>query len=117
MAVRTRDEIITSFREYAGDRTDDVTISFIEDVTDTLNSLSDGEDWKRKYEENDSMWRRRYIDRFENGNQIKKDIAEDEISKSEENAETAETDMPDNGYTDDYTSEYKKEIEESVFNG
>ena len=52
-----------------GDSTDDETISFLEDVSDTLTDLEkrangDGEDWKTKYEENDKNWRERYTNRF-----------------------------------------------------
>ena len=35
-------------------------------MSDTLASLSNAEDWKKKYEENDAEWRKRYQDRFFN---------------------------------------------------
>lgn len=67
--VRSKDEILEIIKSRVGDRADDETISFIEDVTDTLNDYetktsNDGEDWKAKYEENDKAWRQKYIDRF-----------------------------------------------------
>ena len=69
MAVKTREEIITEVRDRFGEQTDDETITFIEDITDTLSDLEtkakgDGTDWKTKYEENDAEWRKRYTERF-----------------------------------------------------
>lgn len=69
MAVRTREEILESIRTRVGEATDDETIAFIEDVTDTLTDLetkanADGEDWEKKYRENDESWRKKYTERF-----------------------------------------------------
>ena len=69
MAVRTREEILESIRTRVGEATDDDTIAFIEDVTDTLADLEskangDGEDWEKKYRENDESWRKKYTERF-----------------------------------------------------
>ena len=72
MAVRTKDELLEIIRGRIGDDTSDETISFIEDITDTLSDYeekatnSDTEDWKTKYEENDKMWREKYRERFFN---------------------------------------------------
>lgn len=69
MAVRTREEILESIRTRVGEATDDDTISFVEDVIDTLTDLEtkangDGEDWEKKYRENDESWRKKYTERF-----------------------------------------------------
>lgn len=69
MAVRTREEILESIRTRVGEATDDDTISFIEDVTDTFTDLEtkangDGTDWEKKYRENDESWRKKYTERF-----------------------------------------------------
>lgn len=69
MAVKTREEILESFKTRLGENPDDDSISFLEDVTDTLNDLEkrangDGTDWKSKYEENDANWRKKYTERF-----------------------------------------------------
>ena len=74
MAVRTREEIITQVRARIGEQTDDETIAFLEDITDTLSDLEtkangDGIDWKAKYEENDSEWRKKYTERFYSSDQ------------------------------------------------
>ena len=69
MAVKTREEILEAVRARVGEQTDDETISFLEDVSDTFTDLENkanyaGEDWKTKYEENDREWRRKYTERF-----------------------------------------------------
>lgn len=69
MAVKTREEILESFKARLGENPDDDAISFLEDVTDTLDDFEkkangDGTDWKSKYEENDASWRKKYSERF-----------------------------------------------------
>lgn len=61
MAKRNREELIADFTAYAGERNDDETLTFMENLSD---SFPDGEDWKAKYEENDRAWRERYRSRF-----------------------------------------------------
>lgn len=67
MAVRSKEELIAAIKEYAGDDTSDSMIAIIEDVSDTMDSYTDVEDWKTKYEENDRAWRERYTSRFTDG--------------------------------------------------
>lgn len=64
MAIRSKEELITKIKEYAGEDTGDAVIEIIEDVSDTMDSFSGSEDWKAKYEENDKMWREKYTARF-----------------------------------------------------
>ena len=69
MAVKTREEILESLKTRLGENPDDESISFLEDVTDTLDNFKkrangDGTDWKSKYEENDVNWRKKYTERF-----------------------------------------------------
>lgn len=69
MPVRTREEILETIRTRVGDQTDDGTISFLEDVTDTLTDLEtrangDGENWEQRYKDNDAEWRKKYKERF-----------------------------------------------------
>lgn len=63
MAKLTKDELIEKVKKYVGDRTDDETIEIIEDISDSIDS-SDADEWKQKYDENDKMWRDKYISRF-----------------------------------------------------
>lgn len=69
MAVKTREEILEELKNRIGEQTDVETITFLEDITDTLSDLEtkakgDGTDWKTKYEENDTEWRKKYTERF-----------------------------------------------------
>lgn len=69
MSVKTREEILESLKTRLGENPDDESISFLEDLTDTLDDFEkrangDGTDWKSKYEENDANWRKKYTERF-----------------------------------------------------
>ena len=81
MAVKTIDEIMTKLRERIGEDDSDEVIEFIEDISDTLESFSNVEDWKTKYEENDKKWREKYRDRFFTS---KEEVEEDDIEDQEE---------------------------------
>ena len=63
MAKLSKDELIEKVRKYVGDRKDDETIEIIEDISDSIDS-SDADEWRQKFEENDKMWRDKYISRF-----------------------------------------------------
>ena len=68
MAVRTKEEIMQMIRERIGEKADDETLTFVEDISDTLEDLTgraaSSIDWEEKYNENDADWRRRYKERF-----------------------------------------------------
>ena len=81
MAVKTIDEIMAKLRERIGKDDSDEVIEFIEDISDTLESFSNAEDWKTKYEENDKKWREKYRDRFFTS---KEEVEEDDIEEPEE---------------------------------
>lgn len=81
MAVKTVDEIMAKVREIIGEDDSDEAIGFIEDISDTLESFSNAEDWKTKYEENDKKWREKYRDRFFTS---KEEVEEDDIEEPEE---------------------------------
>lgn len=63
MAKLSKDELIEKIKKYVGDRTDDETIEIIEDISDSIDSY-DADEWRQKFEENDKMWRDKYISRF-----------------------------------------------------
>ena len=68
MAVRTKEELMEDIKAYIGDDTSDVAITLIENVNDTISAnTNDGEDWKKKFEDNDREWRQKYKDRFFSG--------------------------------------------------
>lgn len=83
--VLTRDEFFEAINKRVGENTDDESLKFIEDMTDTYNSLEtdrNSDDWERKYNVLDAEWRERYRKRFFDGKEEiiedqKKDIVED----------------------------------------
>ena len=54
-------------KKFVGDRTDDEALNLIEDVKDSMEVGTDGEDWKAKYDELDKTWREKYKARFFEG--------------------------------------------------
>ena len=69
MAIKTKEELLTAIRDRFADDSSDETISFIEDVSDTITDLEtkaagDGVDWKAKATEIDNAWREKYKARF-----------------------------------------------------
>lgn len=64
MSKMTVDEILGKIRDLIGDKlTTDEGIELVEAITDTM-ATEGGEDWERKYRENDAAWRKRYSERF-----------------------------------------------------
>jgi hypothetical protein len=83
MAKLSKDELIEKVKTYVGDRTDDETIEIIEDISDSIDS-SDADEWKKKYEENDKMWRDKYISRFfEKNDQENEDTTNEDDDEKE----------------------------------
>lgn len=84
MAKLSKDELIEKVKKYVGDRTDDETIEIIEDISDSIES-SDADEWKKKYEDNDKMWRDKYISRFfeKNDEEIEDPTNEDDDDEKE----------------------------------
>lgn len=68
MAVKTIEELMESVRNRLGDDQSDEALALLEDISDTYGDMqsrtSGGEDWKKKYEDNDAEWRQKYRDRF-----------------------------------------------------
>ena len=86
MAILSKDELIEKVKKYVGDRTDDETIEIIEDISDSIDS-SDADKWKQKFEENDKMWRDKYISRFLEKKEDERDtLAEHEDEEKEYNS-------------------------------
>lgn len=83
MAVRKKEELIETIRSIVGDS--DEAITLIEDVNDTLDASSDDE-WKKRYEENDKMWREKYISRFTETKDEEEDLEDDGEVKKEKTA-------------------------------
>lgn len=68
MAILSRDDFFKAINARIGEDNSDDAIKFIEDITDTYNALDNknasGEDWEKRYNENDKMWREKYRVRF-----------------------------------------------------
>lgn len=62
--IVTTEQLLQQITDILGDRTDDESLSLLENASDTLNQYADTENWKQKYEDNDKEWRERYKKRF-----------------------------------------------------
>lgn len=72
MAVLSKEDFLKAVQTRIGEDTSDEAMKFIEDMTDTFDSLTkagagDGEDWEAKYNELDKSWREKYKARFFEG--------------------------------------------------
>lgn len=81
MAIKTKDEILASIKEKFADDSSDETISFLEDISDTISDYEakangDGTDWKAEAKRIDAEWREKYKARFFSGS--KEDEPDDE---------------------------------------
>ena len=83
MAIVTKEDFIRRMNEKLGEDNSDEVLALIEDFSDTYDSLNvtDTEDWKTKYEENDKAWREKYRNRFMNTDEQKE--FEEEIKKED----------------------------------
>lgn len=99
MAVKTKAEILESIRKRVGDSTDDETLEFLEDVTDTLSDLetraSDSTDWKGKYDELDKSWREKYRERFFSSDPKEEKTEDDEFEEKEDKEKKTYEDLFD----------------------
>lgn len=72
-----------------GDSSSDEAISFLEDMQDTYGDLkkriedAQGTDWKKRYEENDALWRAKYKHRFYSGAQGNPDEMETDDAETQ----------------------------------
>lgn len=60
----TKEEYLGVIKDYTGENTDDKTLNFIEKMSGAFDEIVPAEDWKAKYEENDTAWRKKYKDAF-----------------------------------------------------
>lgn len=88
MAIKTIDELRDEVSGYAGERTDDLTVSLLEDVSDTLESLRDAEiriaEAEKKAAQIDDEWRRKYVERFKGGEERKEEPEPEEKNETPE---------------------------------
>ena len=71
MAKITKEEYLTKLNAFIGEETSEETLALLEDIADSWpekETADDGaEEWKKKYEELDETWKKRYRDRFFDG--------------------------------------------------
>ena len=68
MARRKRQELIDSFSAIMGENRSDESISFLEDLSDSVNDdlQTEYDSLKASYDKLDGEWRERYVSRFKN---------------------------------------------------
>lgn len=93
MAVKTKADILDSLKTLIGDKTDDDSLNFIGDVSDTLddfeNKTKSNTDWEQKYKENDESWRKKYKERFfSSGNNSNNDGNQNDDDGQDDEPET-----------------------------
>lgn len=90
MSVVSKESLLDRIRDMTASENaeSDESISLLEDLSDTFEDLSSqvlqAGDYKKKYEENDAEWRKRYRDRFFSAVEettIKEDEKDDEVEK------------------------------------
>lgn len=94
MAVLTREQFMEKLNTITDGKTDDDTLTMIQDFSDTFKSLEDKEDveavrgdYEEKLKTLDETWRNKYRDAFFNGTEEKKDEIEEVEEKEEEKEE------------------------------
>ena len=92
--VKGEYEIMEEIRAYIGDRSDDQTISLIENISDTIDDYAAHGDYDEKLMAVEAEWRRKYIDRFMNGGENKNEV-EVEKTKDEEKDKSEEIKIED----------------------
>lgn len=104
MAIRNKEFLLETIKKYTGEDTSDEVLQLIEDFTDTINDMETkaDTDWKRKYDENDKMWRDKYKARFFS--------SDDEMEQSEKESE----DTTGGHITDVSKLEYKDLFKQEV---
>ena len=76
MAIKSMTELIESAKSIIGEDMSDEALGFMDDLSDTMNDFDtrtkDSTNWEEKYKENDAIWRKRYMDRF-NGKPVEEE--------------------------------------------
>lgn len=81
--VKTKEEMLAEIKSYIGDRTDDETVSLVENVTDTLSDMEKNGNAEARVKEVEDMWRAKYMERFFDGDKEKKNIEDEEDEETE----------------------------------
>lgn len=90
MAKLNKQDLINKVTAYIGDRTDDESLSILEDITDSVPESSDDMVSRADYDALDTSWREKYKARF-SGEEKKADDAD----KPEETEEKTDVSIED----------------------
>lgn len=99
MAVKSKDELLSSLKTIIGDTPSDEALTLLEDMSDTLDNSTGGssdedkkkiEELEKQVKDTDEMWRKRYADRF--------------LNPSDDNGNGSDDDNSDDGQDDDNES-------------
>lgn len=93
--VKTKEEMLAEIKAYIGDRTDDETLSLVENVTDTLSDMEKNGNAETRVKEVEDMWRAKYMERFFDGDKEKKNIEVEEYEETEEKDKSEEITIDD----------------------
>ena len=89
MAVKTKEELITSITTIFGEEPDDERLGFLDDLADSIDdfaSKSNTDEIERLKKENaelDASWRKRYIERFKDTSSTKEEPTKNEVMTEE----------------------------------
>ena len=92
--VKTKDEIMKEIRDYIGDRSDDQTIALVENISDTIDDYAAHGDYDTKLMAVEAEWRKKYMERFFEGDKEEK-IEDNEDEEKEENDKSEEIKIED----------------------
>lgn len=93
--VKTKEEMLAEIKSYIGDRTDDETVSLVENLTDTLSDMEKNGNAEARVKEVEDMWRAKYMERFFDGDKEKKNIEVEEDEETEEKDKSEEITIDD----------------------
>ena len=83
MAIISKDELMNRLNTFLGEDTTDETLSFIEDVTDTIEDYESksSTDWEKRYNDLDNEWRKKYRERFFRKVKEDNEVEEEEVKE------------------------------------
>ena len=92
MARLSKEDFTKAITTVIGDRSDDDSVKFIEDMTDTYNGLEADKnvsvtEWEQKYNALNETWSKRYKDRYS------ETIVENKEQKKDESSPTSFDDL------------------------
>lgn len=94
MAIRTREELIEIINKYIGDRTDEESLSLLEDVSDSFNP-ADTVNWEEKYNELAGRYRARFLEPSTSGTLEPNNSSENETKVVDDTKEESDETEPD----------------------